>query len=83
VAFSGVLDRRRHTRLPGARDLDLNRTIRDNLRHYDPESRRITVERLHFFARNRRQMRPWQVILLVDQSGSMLDSVIHASVMAA
>ncbi|MGF3023126.1 VWA domain-containing protein [Methylobacterium aquaticum] len=83
VAFAGVLDRRRHTRLPGARDLDLNRTIRDNLRHYDPERKRITVERLHFFARNRRQMRPWQVILLVDQSGSMLDSVIHASVMAA
>lgn len=83
VAFGGVLDRRRHTRLPGARDLDLNRTIRDNLRHYDPERRRITVERLHFFARNRRRMRPWQVILLVDQSGSMLDSVIHASVMAA
>lgn len=83
VAFAGVLDRRRHTRLPGARDLDLNRTIRDNLRHYDPERKRITVERLHFFARNRRQMWPWQVILLVDQSGSMLDSVIHASVMAA
>ncbi|WP_232630601.1 VWA domain-containing protein [Methylobacterium sp. Leaf118] len=83
VAFGGVLDRRRHTRLPGARDLDLIRTLRDNLRHYDPETRRITVERLHFFARNRRQMRPWQVILLVDQSGSMLDSVIHASVMAA
>ncbi|WP_342152885.1 VWA domain-containing protein [Methylorubrum sp. SB2] len=83
VAFAGVLDRRRHTRLPGARDLDLNRTIRDNLRHYDPERARVTVERLHFFARNRRQMRPWQVILLVDQSGSMLDSVIHASVMAA
>jgi uncharacterized protein with von Willebrand factor type A (vWA) domain len=83
VAFGGVLDRRRHTRLPGARDLDLNRTIRDNLRHYDPERKCITVERLHFFARNRRRMRPWQVILLVDQSGSMLDSVIHASVMAA
>ena len=83
VAFGGVLDRRRHTRLPGARDLGLNRTIRDNLRHYDPERRRITVERLHFFARNRRRMQPWQVILLVDQSGSMLDSVIHASVMAA
>jgi Mg-chelatase subunit ChlD len=83
VAFAGVLDRRRHTRLPGARDLDLHRTVRDNLRHYDPEHRRIAVERLHFFARNRRHLRPWQVILLVDQSGSMLDSVIHASVMAA
>jgi Mg-chelatase subunit ChlD len=38
---------------------------------------------VHFFARNQRQLRPWQVILLVDQSGSMLDSVIHSAVTAA
>jgi uncharacterized protein with von Willebrand factor type A (vWA) domain len=83
LAFAGVLDRRRHTRLRAAHNLDLRRTLRDNLRHYDPEARRVAVERLHFFARNQRQLRPWQVILLVDQSGSMLGSVIHAAVTAA
>jgi Mg-chelatase subunit ChlD len=83
LAFSGVLDRRRHSRFRNARDLDFRRVVRDNLRHYDPATRRLTVERLHFFARNQRHMKPWQVILLVDQSGSMLDSVIHSAVTAA
>lgn len=83
LAFSGVLDRRRHSRFQQARDLDFRRVVRDNLRHYDPQTRRITPERLHFFARNQRHLKQWQVILLVDQSGSMLDSVIHSAVTAA
>jgi Mg-chelatase subunit ChlD len=83
VAFSGVVDRRRHSRLRVASDLDFRRVLKDNLRHYDPERRRLTVEKLHFFARNQRHVKKWQVILLVDQSGSMLDSVIHSAVTAA
>lgn len=83
LAFSGIVDRRRHSRFRIASDLDFRRVLRDNLKHYDPETRRLTVEHLHFFARNKRQMKTWQVILLVDQSGSMLDSVIHSAVTAA
>lgn len=83
IAFSGVVDRRRHSRFRIASDLDFRRVLRDNLKHYDPERRQLTVERLHFFARNKRHMKTWQVILLVDQSGSMLDSVIHSAVTAA
>lgn len=83
VAFSGVLDRRRHTRLRIARNLDFRRTIADNLRRYDPATGKIAIERLHFYARNRRSLQPRQVILLVDQSGSMLSSVIHSAVTAA
>ncbi|MCF1436570.1 VWA domain-containing protein [Agrobacterium vitis] len=83
VAFSGVVDRRRHSRFKIASDLDFRRVLKDNLKHYNAESRQLTVERLHFFARNRRHMKQWQVILLVDQSGSMLDSVIHSAVTAA
>lgn len=82
-AFSGVLDRRRHTRLKFARNLDFRRTLKDNLRRIDPVSRRMVVERLHFYSRNQRSLQPWQIILLVDQSGSMLDSVIHSAVTAA
>lgn len=82
-AFSGVLDRRRHSRLKFARNLDFQRTLKDNLRRIDPVSKRMVVERLHFFSRNQRSLQPWQVILLVDQSGSMLDSVIHSAVTAA
>ena len=83
VAFSGVLDRRRHARLRVASNLDFRRVLRDNLKNYDPQTGRIVVERLHFFARNQRHLQTWQVILLVDQSGSMVDSVIHAAVTAA
>lgn len=82
IAFSGVLDRRRRSRVASG-GLDMRRVLRDNLRHYDPQTRRITVERLHFFARQKRNRMQWQVILLVDQSGSMASSVIHSAVTAA
>jgi Mg-chelatase subunit ChlD len=83
VAFAGVMDRRRHTPLKAGANLDFKRVLRDNLRHHDPQAKHVTVERLHFFARNQRVLQPWQIILLVDQSGSMLDSVIHSAVTAA
>jgi len=83
IAFSGVVDRRRHSPFKSASNLDFRRVLKDNLKHYDPDRRRLTVEKLRFFARNRRHMKTWQVILLVDQSGSMLDSVIHSAVTAA
>jgi len=83
IAFAGVLDRRRHSAFKIARNLDFRRMLKDNLKHYDPDQRRLTVEKLRFFARNQRHMKTWQVILLVDQSGSMLDSVIHSAVTAA
>ncbi len=41
------------------------------------------IETPFFFSRTRRHLDQWQVILLVDQSGSMPDSVIHAAVTAA
>ncbi len=82
IAFSGVLDRRRRSRVASS-GLDMRRVLRDNLRHYDPQTRRIAVERLHFFARQKRNRMQWQVILLVDQSGSMASSVIHSAVTAA
>lgn len=83
VAFAGIIDRRRSSPFKIAANLDLKRVLRDNLKHYDPDTRKLVVERLRFFARNQRQMKNWQIILLVDQSGSMLDSVIHSAVTAA
>ncbi|PIE25393.1 MAG: VWA containing CoxE family protein [Planctomycetota bacterium] len=64
-----------------ARNLDLARTLRSSLKHYDPEARRLRAVDLRFFARQQRHF-AWDVILCVDCSGSMLDSVIHSSVMA-
>lgn len=82
-AFTGTLDRRRSAPARTSRNLDLPRTVRRNLRHWDPAQRRLLVERPYFSARTRRHSERWQVVLLVDQSASMLDSTIHAAVSAA
>jgi Mg-chelatase subunit ChlD len=82
LAFTGT-----RTRRPSAfgrsRDFDFRRTIRANLAHYQPEERRILIEHPRFFSRVRRHLDQWQLILLVDQSGSMAGSVIHSAVTAA
>ncbi len=82
-AFSGALDRRRHSPLKSARNFDFRRTLRKNLERYSPESRKVAIERAHFFSRTKRYSERWQVILLVDQSGSMTSSVIHSAITAA
>ncbi|NMO55365.1 VWA domain-containing protein [Actinoplanes sp. TBRC 11911] len=81
-AFTGTRARR-PSRQKQARDFDVTRTLRANLGHYRPGERRLYIETPHFFSRTRKQVEQWQVILLVDQSGSMVDSVIHAAVTAA
>ena len=77
----GRLSKQRRSRLRSAKNFDWTRTIRRNLRHYDRERRRMLLEELHFFSRVEHRS-PWRVILAVDQSGSMVDSVIHSAVMA-
>ncbi|MEW1997582.1 VWA domain-containing protein [Streptomyces coelicoflavus] len=74
---------RRPSRTPLARNFDFRATIRANLAHYRPEDRRILIEHPHFHSRTRRHLEQWQLILLVDQSGSMAGSVIHSAVTAA
>lgn len=63
-------------------ELDWPPTLRRNLRHYDAEADTLVLRQLFFHARQRRHL-PWELVLLVDQSDSMLDSVIHAAVLAA
>ncbi|HET9170690.1 MAG TPA: VWA domain-containing protein [Actinospica sp.] len=73
----------RPSRVRLARDFDFHRTVRANLAHYQPEERRLLIEQPHFHSRSRRHLESWQLVLLVDQSGSMLGSVIHSAVTAA
>ncbi|WP_067494291.1 VWA domain-containing protein [Actinoplanes sp. TFC3] len=82
AAFTGTRARR-PSRWKQARDFDMTKTLRANLGHYQPGERRLYVETPHFFSRTRKHVEQWQVILLVDQSGSMVDSVIHSAVTAA
>jgi Mg-chelatase subunit ChlD len=76
--------RQQHARggRPRLADLDWPRTMRHNLRHYQPDTGQLVVERL-FFRRRHEQRLPWHLWILVDQSGSMSESVIHSAVMAS
>lgn len=82
-AFSGTLDPRRRSPVPVARNFDFRGTIRANLHRWDPEREVLALERPLFVSRTRRHTERWQIVLLVDQSGSMVDSVIHSAVMAS
>jgi hypothetical protein len=74
---------RQRTRFATARDFDAKGTIRKNLDGWDPARKRMLIRRPLFLSRTRRRNDSWQIILLVDESGSMLGSVIHAAVTAA
>lgn len=82
-AFGGTRDRRRRSRMKIARNFDFKRTIAENLHRYDPARQRLYLETPIFNSRTRRHVEPWDIVLLIDQSGSMVDSVIHSAVMAA
>jgi Mg-chelatase subunit ChlD len=81
-AILGALRRDRRSPLRALRNLDWQRTVRRNLDTWDPKHRRLVPRHLHFMSRQRRH-HDWDVCLLVDQSGSMAESVVYASVMAA
>ncbi len=80
--FHGTRTRRR-SRIHVARNFDARSTIRKNLGTYDPKTKRLTIKEPLFLSRKRTQMERWQLILLVDESGSMLGSVVHTAVTAA
>ncbi len=65
---------------PPWRDMDWAATIRANLRHYLPEEMTVIPERRIGFRPQRRHQK--DLILLVDQSGSMMDSLIYAGLYA-
>jgi Mg-chelatase subunit ChlD len=83
-ALRGAVDRSRRTSRPRFADIDWPRTIRANLRHYQAEHNTIVPERLIGFMRQQRRLVDLdEVILCVDQSGSMASSVVYASIFAA
>ena len=81
-AVAGSLDRSSRTRRPRHADIDWNRTIRANLKHFQPELGTVIPERLVGYGR-RARLNPREVILCIDQSGSMANSVVYSSVFGA
>ncbi|OII69001.1 VWA domain-containing protein [Streptomyces sp. CC77] len=82
VTLTGALDRSARTARPRHRDIDWHRTIRANLAHYLPEHRTVVPERLVGHGRASRAVRK-EVVLCVDQSGSMAASLVYAAVFGA
>lgn len=80
-AVAGALRRSVRTRRPRHAEIDWNRTIRANLRHYQPEHRTIVPETRIGFGRKRSEQRT--VIVCIDQSGSMGPSVVYSGVYGA
>ncbi|MFG2243854.1 VWA domain-containing protein [Spirillospora sp. NPDC048823] len=82
-AVGGALDRSARVLRPRRlADVDWERTIRANLRHYLPEHGTLVPERLIGYGR-RQQAVKRDVVLAIDQSGSMAASVVYASVFGA
>ncbi|WP_107452024.1 vWA domain-containing protein [Streptomyces sp. NRRL F-5650] len=82
ATLSGALDRSARTGRPRHHDIDWHRTIAANLKHYLPEHRTVVPERLVGHGRSARAVKK-EVVLCVDQSGSMAASVVYASVFGA
>ena len=64
------------------KNLDIKKTIRYNLKNYDIKNKTIFTNKL-FFNQNIKKYNPYNIIILIDESGSMLDSVIYSSIMAS
>lgn len=81
-AVNGAIDRASVNRRPRHAEIDWNRTIRANLRHYQAEYRTIIPEtRLGHGRKSRGSLK--DVILCIDQSGSMANSVVYSSIFGA
>jgi Mg-chelatase subunit ChlD len=82
AAVTGALNRAARTHRPKLRDIDWNRTIAKNLKHYLPEQRTVVPERLVGYGRRQQHVQR-DIILAIDQSGSMAASVVYASIFGA
>jgi Mg-chelatase subunit ChlD len=80
-AILGALNRSIRNRRPRFREIDWHRTIRANLKHYQPDYRTVIPEQRIGFGRKRSSLR--DVILCIDQSGSMAASVVFSGVLGA
>ena len=82
TALLGAARRNSESPLKLARNIDWKKTINRNLRGWDRDRRRLVPDRIYFWS-NQRRRHEWDVVIAVDQSGSMASSVVYSSVMAA
>lgn len=81
ASFFGRINRNSSSPVKSARNLDIKKTIRMNLKNYDQENKQLVLKDVYFNSRMKKY-NPWRMIICVDESGSMLDSVIYSAIMA-
>lgn len=81
TAITGALNRSVRNRRPRHREIDWNRTIRANLKHFQPEYKTVVPETRIGAGRKRSALK--EIILCIDQSGSMAASVVYSGIFAA
>ncbi len=80
-AIAGALNRAVRNRRPRHNEIDWHRTIRANLKHYQPEYKTVVPEIRIGYGRKRSALR--DIILCIDQSGSMATSVVYSGIFGA
>jgi Mg-chelatase subunit ChlD len=80
-AVRGSLSRATRSNRPRAGEIDWDRTIRANLKNYLPDRGTIIAEKLVGYGHKRSSLR--DIVLCVDQSGSMASSVVYAGIFGA
>ncbi len=81
-AIRGALQRNRHSPFRSLPNLDWPRTIRRNIKNYNTDLKTIIPEQISFFSRQQRRNQ-WNIIIAMDQSGSMATSLIYGGIMGA
>ena len=80
-AVRGALSKASRTSRPRTSEIDWDRTIRKNLHNYLADRRTIIAERLVGYGRKRSSLR--DIVLCIDQSGSMAASIVYSSIFGA
>lgn len=82
AAVSGALNKSVRNRRPRHNEINWNATIRKNLKHYQPKYKTIIPEvRIGYGRKSMRSLK--DIILCIDQSGSMGTSVVYSGIFGA
>lgn len=80
-AIIGKVNKYKNSNIKSIRNLNYKKTIEKNLKNYNKDNNTLVIDRV-YFNDNIKRFNKWNIVIAVDESGSMLDSVIHSAVMA-
>lgn len=80
-SVTAAINKKEHSAIPSASAIDFKYTIRRNLKNFNPSLKTIIPEKVWFFDR-KNSINKWNIILDIDQSGSMGESIIYSSIVS-